>query len=74
MLVGRLEPLKKERFFQGEVFFLLTRPLMDDPLHINSTVENQLKWRQAFLTCLKSNIWGTKLDGLVKSQKVRDFE
>ena len=27
----RLEPRKKEHFFHGEVFFLLTCPLMDDP-------------------------------------------
>ena len=25
------EPRKKSNFFDGEVFFLLTRPLMDDP-------------------------------------------
>jgi len=32
VLVRKLEPRKKEAYFQGEVFFLLTRPLMGDPI------------------------------------------
>lgn len=30
--VSQFEAKKKESFFNGEVFFLLTSPLMDDPM------------------------------------------
>jgi len=32
VLVDSVESRKKEGFFNGEVFFLLTCPLMDDPI------------------------------------------